>query len=245
MLPHRNWESAYWPSATLLGFFLTYGLFLFVPPLDGQAETKEQAVIELDFVEWQAPVPEAPPAAQAIKQAPIKPKPKPTPVVPKPAPIKAVEPEPILTQQEPEQAAPPEPVPEPEPVEQILTLAEPEPAITPPKEQSEVVETQAADELLPTPVALAALTAMPRFLHKQAPVYPATMRAIGKQATVVLVALIDEQGTVRKITIKKSVGEAFDQAAISALENSRFMAGSIDGKPTTVNLTIPIKFTLR
>lgn len=251
MSSRSNWESVYWPSATLLGFVLTYGLFLFVPTLEGHAEPKIHEVIELDFVQWQAPLPEAPLTPEAkpepVKKEVVKPQPKPVPDKPKPTP-----PKPVLTQAEPEPKPDPEEqtplqeiTSEPVVAEAPVTPIEPEFIETPVVESPPDTSPQPMPEALPAPVSLAKLTAMPRFLHKQAPIYPPTMRAIGKQATVKLVVLIDGKGTIRNIDIKKSAGEAFDQAAISAIRNSRFMAGEVNGQPVTVLLNVPVRFTLR
>ena len=67
----------------------------------------------------------------------------------------------------------------------------------------------------------------------------------GKEGKVKLEVLIDDKGKIRKVTVIKSAGEAFDQAAITAISNSSFTPGNVDGKPVTVLLRVPVNFSLR
>ncbi len=100
-------------------------------------------------------------------------------------------------------------------------------------------------EQLPEPTPLFQLSDMPRFTHRAEPEYPATMRAQGIEGRVRLEVLIDNKGNIRKVTVLESAGEQFDQAAIQALENSRFTPGQMDGKPVAALLRIPVSFSLR
>jgi len=100
------------------------------------------------------------------------------------------------------------------------------------------------EQALPSPMPFFKLSALPRFMHRETPVYPENMRASGITGTVELSVLIDKTGKVRKITILKSAGESFDKAAIKAIEASSFMPAKIDGKPVTSLLKMPVKFKL-
>ena len=71
------------------------------------------------------------------------------------------------------------------------------------------------------------------------------MLAQSKEGKVRLEVLIDDKGKVRKVTVIKSAGEAFDQAAVAAISSSSFTAGNIDGKPVTTLLKLPVNFKLR
>lgn len=100
------------------------------------------------------------------------------------------------------------------------------------------------EEVLPSPMPFFKLSDLPRFLHREKPIYPEDMRSRGNTGTVELSVLIDKTGKVRKITILKSAGESFDQAAIQAIYASSFMPAMIDGKPVTALLKMPVKFKL-
>jgi len=217
-------ELIYWPLATSLGLIISVALFLTIPRLDELPEPKPVKMIALDFFEWQPP-----PKPQSASPKPLpklKPKPQ-TLVKPKPKPVAAPKPEPVLTEQEPPPNVEPQPLPAPEPA--VVDLA-PSPS---------------TEEALPIPMPLAKLTAMPRFLHKEQPIYPAMRRVAGEEATVKLEVLIDKFGNVRDVQIKKSAGPEFDQAAIAAIRASSFSPGEIEHQAVTVLLTVPVKFKLR
>lgn len=100
------------------------------------------------------------------------------------------------------------------------------------------------DDILPTPVPTFKLTETPRFLHKATPVYPPQMKTSGQTGLVKLSALIDKHGRVRKVTIIKSAGDEFDQAAIAAIKASTFIPAKIGGQPVAVLLKLPVNFRL-
>ncbi len=216
-------EALYWPIAIGLGLLISIALFLAIPRLDEIPSLSPVKVIELDFFEWQPP----PKPAPAQPKAHVKPKPKPIlkPTETKPKEITPPKPDPVLTEQEIENE--PQPIPEPEPPSQQVESPLP------------------AQEVLPSPVPLATLTAMPRFLHKERPIYPRAMHTAGKEAIVKLNVLIDKHGNIRDITIKKSAGPDFDQAAIAAIRQSSFSPGEIEHQAVAVLLTVPVKFKLR
>ena len=102
----------------------------------------------------------------------------------------------------------------------------------------------AEDNSLPQPMPMFRLTETPRFLHKATPVYPENMKVIGKTGVVKLSALIDKTGKVRKVTIIKSAGDAFDLAAVNAIKRSTFIPAKIHGRPVAVLLKVPVRFML-
>ena len=101
------------------------------------------------------------------------------------------------------------------------------------------------EDALPTPMPFYQLTETPRFLHKAVPVFPESMRVLGRSAVVKVSALIDRNGRVREVTVIESAGEAFDAAAIEAIRSSSFIPAKIDGKSVAVLLKLPVAFTLR
>ncbi len=233
-----------WLVAIVLGSLLNISFFLILPKLGRTEPPAPPPVITLDFVQLQLPVEKKkiqpkPEPKKVIKKKPEqqlkKPEPKPKPVSPA-KPIK----KPVFTEAPEikppvEQPKPVEPEPVSEPVPQMVEPVEPE------KPESKIVE----EEVLPIPTPIFQLTSMPRMIHRETPVYPSTMRAQGKEGRVKLEVLIDDKGKVRQITVVKSAGEAFDQAAIAAIAKSNFTPGNIDGKPVAVLLKLPVNFKLR
>ncbi len=169
----------------------------------------------------QQPVPEKP----ALKKAPL-PKPEPSPQTEKVAterPAEAVE-------HKPEDAI----------IEEVEKTVEQ----MPPKPTAPML-TEPTEEALPTPMPIFKLTQAPRFLHRQQPLYPETMRTQGISGTVKLEALIDKEGRVREVNILKSAGTHFDQAAKQAILASTFYPAEVEGEPVAVLLRLPVKFNLR
>ncbi len=106
-------------------------------------------------------------------------------------------------------------------------------------------EQKQQDMTLAEPVPVYQLTGLPRFIHKEKPVYPASLRHQGKEATVKLEIYIDANGQIRNIKLLKSGGRDFDQAAINAIRASTFAPGNVNGKPVPVLMRMPIRFKLR
>ena len=238
---------SYWLIAFVLGSLVNLGLFLFLPLLGRTEPPAPPQIIKLEFLAWQQPVqqkkaqPKKPiekvRPKEIIKKEPkqiikkSKPKPKPEPkTIPKPAP------KPVLA----EKVIPDKTKPIIKPTEVIEEPVEP---IVPTTSAPE--DAKSTDEALPTPTPIFQLTQLPRMIHREKPIYPPDMKQQGKEGTVKLEVLLDVKGKIRKVTIKKSAGAAFDQAAINAIQNSSFMPANVSGKPVAVLMKIPVKFRLR
>ncbi len=111
--------------------------------------------------------------------------------------------------------------------------------------QQSVQRSEPQRDQLADPVPFYKLTAAPRFIHKQQPVYPGSLREQGREATVKLEVYVDAGGKVRDIKLLQSAGSGFDQAAIAAIRASTFAPGNINGKPVPVLMRMPIRFKLR
>lgn len=103
----------------------------------------------------------------------------------------------------------------------------------------------AEETSLPRPAPLFKITEMPDFLDRVPPIYPEEMRILGKTGTVKVEALIDDQGRVRKVSIRESAGEAFDRAAKAAFMASKFTPAKVNGEPVAVLLKMPVRFELK
>ncbi len=220
----KNLLNGEFPVAVVSGIAVSFGLFTLILTLSGKAETTkvDKPPVVIDLRTWQPQQKTEPVQKPNPKPAPVKPNKKTvTKKIVKPRP-KKISPLAKKVQQQPEpllETATPQPEPE-QPVEQ------------PPVDSS------------PTPVPLFKLTKMPNFLHKELPVYPESMRSLGKTATVLLEILIDETGKVAKVTVVKSGGADFDRAAKEAFMRSSFTPAEVDGKPVPVLLRQPVTFQL-
>lgn len=237
-----NQTDDYWLVAFFFGTILTLALFLVLPSLRFQQPETEEPVIVIDFMQWREPTPLTKPATpvKPVKQKP-KPPPKPHQVQEQPK-VLETQPKPTIRKEptiDPDSQRKTEPVKEqPKPEESLPQ----QPVVSEPVDTAEQTP---QDEPLPIPVPLFKLTNLPRFAHKVEPEYPSGMRSLGKEATVKLELLIDRIGKVRKVTVLKSGGSAFDEAATKAMLQSSFVPGNIEGQPVAVRMRIPIKFSLR
>jgi protein TonB len=81
---------------------------------------------------------------------------------------------------------------------------------------------------------------------QQPPVYPRASRRAGEAGTVVLRINIAASGAVTTAAVVVSSGfERLDAAAQKAVQQWRFMPGTVDGVPTAMPLQVPIRFELQ
>ena len=232
-----------WPMALVVGSVITLALFFTLPALHFRQINPEPPVIEIDFMQWREPTP-MPKAKVPAPPKPLRVKPKPRPVIKErpELPVRVKPPETPVVPMVKEAVIPEKIVSEELPVTTPPIVEQVEPP-----QPVQVNDANAAqpEEDLPVPTPIFKLTALPRFAHKVDPEYPPAMRVLGREARVKLAVLVDPKGSVRKVTILESGGEAFDQAAISAIQASSFIPGNIEGKPVTVLMRIPIVFRLK
>jgi TonB family protein len=77
-----------------------------------------------------------------------------------------------------------------------------------------------------------------------APVYPEIARLSKIEGTVHVRALVGTDGKVREAFVLKSVNDLLDQAAIAATMGYVFLPAMQNGRPVTVWVTIPFRFSL-
>ena len=90
-----------------------------------------------------------------------------------------------------------------------------------------------------------AVSRIPYFKTQIKPVYPLSERTAGVEARVIVEVYINEHGMVDKVKLVKSGGASFDQAVMSAVQESSFEPGYLEGKPIPVRIQIPYSFKLR
>jgi len=242
LLPMKSITSRDLPSAGLSitsGILLTLGLLFFISVLANYRThtTELRPLLVVDLATWPMPVKQEkqPPSPKPEKQ-PVDKKPivKKTPSLPKPeisshAKKRAKEILPEAVIHEPIEKMP----------KKIMGATDWHPA-----EPTPPMLTEPGEDTLPVPVPVFQLTQAPRFLHRETPVYPETMRTQGISGVVKLEALIDKEGRVRKVKILISAGKHFDEAARRAILASRFYPAKIENKSVAVLLRLPVRFDL-
>jgi protein TonB len=76
------------------------------------------------------------------------------------------------------------------------------------------------------------------------PVYPSIALAARKEGTVILQAVIDENGSVREVKVLRSI-QLLDDAAVQAVSQWKFTATLLNGTPVPVVMTVTVGFTLQ
>jgi protein TonB len=76
-------------------------------------------------------------------------------------------------------------------------------------------------------------------------VYPEIAKRAGVEGKVYVLAFVDETGTVTKAQVLKGIGAGCDEAALDAVQKTKFKPGKQRGKPVKVQVSIPIIFKLQ
>ena len=83
----------------------------------------------------------------------------------------------------------------------------------------------------------------PQKIHHVAPTYPASAQAARVAGTVILEALIAEDGSVREVKVLKSL-PLLDASAVDAVRQWRFTPTLLNGVPVQVIMSVTVTFTL-
>jgi protein TonB len=84
----------------------------------------------------------------------------------------------------------------------------------------------------------------PVLIKKVIPTYPDLARKAGLEGTVYVLALVDLDGTIKKVVIQKG-SDMFNEAAISAVKQWVYKPAINANQPVKVWVGIPVKFNLR
>lgn len=76
-------------------------------------------------------------------------------------------------------------------------------------------------------------------------VYPEIAKRAGVEGKVYVLAFVDENGNVTKAQVLKGIGAGCDEAALDAVQKTKFKPGKQRGKPVRVQVSIPIIFKLQ
>lgn len=182
------------------------------------------------------------PVAKTAAPAPkAEPKPEPKLEKPKPKPRpKAVKPQPVVATQR--QTASEISVPVDEPVNEkeinpAPTPTQPAPAI------SSASPTNSTAESEQRPTSLPSLNA--DYLNNPPPSYPQQSRELGEQGKVLLRVLVNADGDVEQVHLRKSSGyQRLDQAAQDSVKQWRFVPAKRGDQAVTAWVVVPISFSL-
>jgi protein TonB len=93
------------------------------------------------------------------------------------------------------------------------------------------------------PVRVGSVIRPPQKVHHVTPSYPPIAQAAKISGTVILEALIAEDGSVREVKVLKSV-PLLDAAATEAVRQWRFTPTLLNGVPVQVIMSVTVSFTL-
>lgn len=230
----RPQNPAKWPAVLIAASL--HLAWLALPSDDTQKEviTPPKPIM----VNWvDAPV--AKTAAAPAPKAKAKPEPKLEKPKPKPRP-KAFKPQPVVATQRQTAAEINVPVEEPV-IEKETTEAsaptQPAPAI------SSASPTNSPAESEQRPTSLPSLNA--DYLNNPPPSYPPQSRELGEQGKVLLRVLVNADGDVEQVNLRKSSGyQRLDQAAQDSVKQWRFVPAKRGDQAVTAWVVVPISFSL-
>ncbi len=76
-------------------------------------------------------------------------------------------------------------------------------------------------------------------------VYPTIAKRAGVEGRVYVLAYVNKKGDVTKAKVLKGIGAGCDQAALKAVEATKFIPGKQRGKAVNVKVSIPVVFRLQ
>jgi protein TonB len=100
-------------------------------------------------------------------------------------------------------------------------------------------------EINSPPEPFLAVQTEPEILQLEKPDFPEVALKYGTSGQVIARVLIDAQGNPSQIKILKSSNEAFTEAVIAAIQNSKFTPGKMSNGPVASWLTIPFNFKIQ
>jgi protein TonB len=85
----------------------------------------------------------------------------------------------------------------------------------------------------------------PEIVHQVQPRYTEVARRAGVQGSVIVEAIIDEQGNVDNVRVLRGLPMGLDKAAIEAIQQWRFKPATMGSKPVKVFFTLTVNFTIQ
>ncbi len=183
-------------------------------------------------------VPNVEPEKEIVTKKEVVPQPLPRPR-PEPKPNLKPKPKPKQPELRPVTSPVVQPAPKPQPIQKQKIVPEDQPPL-----QTEISEEQKNSKT--DTAAHIIQQATPLYQVNPPPKYPRLARRRGLEGVVLLETLIDDHGRVKELRIVLSSGHSvLDKAAIKAVRNWRFNAGTIGGRPQEMWVQVPIRFQLQ
>ena len=191
------------------------------------------------------------PAPAPVPESRAMPEPEPVPVEPEPLPEVRHEPEPVERVALPEPAPKPAveiPPPLPQPVAEAGVVQPPAPVVAPAPQPITPVPSpnvvQAPRE--PQEITMSSQMLAAAYLRNPKPSYPNLSRRLSEQGTVVLRVFVTMGGDATRVELKESSGfSRLDHAALSAVQNWKFVPAKRGEQPVAAWVVVPIKFSLK
>jgi len=84
----------------------------------------------------------------------------------------------------------------------------------------------------------------PTIIYRLSPAYPAVAHKMGLQGSVTVQAIIDRSGQLRNVAVLRSTSPLFNEATLAAVEQWKFLPGSMRGRPVDTIFELKILFKL-
>ena len=85
----------------------------------------------------------------------------------------------------------------------------------------------------------------PQPLHPILPRYTEPARRAGVQGTVIVEAIIDEQGRATDVRILRGLPMGLDRAAVEAIQQVTFKPAMMGNRPVKVYFTLTVNFAIQ
>jgi len=170
-------------------------------------------------------------------------------------PVQQAQPTPEKTVSQPK--TPPKPVKNPNLVstasQASAAMAAPEPTPEPPRAEPAPTAATAAPAPAPSSASTSEATSAPMtlptlnadYLNNPAPAYPSASRQLGEQGKVLLRVLVNTDGAVEQVTLRKSSGfDRLDQAAQDTVQKWRFVPARRGEQVVSAWVVVPVSFSL-
>lgn len=95
------------------------------------------------------------------------------------------------------------------------------------------------------PIPVGGDVARPRGIYTPKPEYTEIARKTRTQGTVILQAILDEEGRVSELKVLRGLPMGLTERAVEAVRTWRYEPATLDGRPVEVYMTITVIFTLQ
>jgi TonB family protein len=105
--------------------------------------------------------------------------------------------------------------------------------------------THGMDTSADMPLTVGGAVTRPVIVERVEPQYTETARRVRLEGTVIVQAVIDEQGRVTDVKVLKNLPMGLDQAAVDAVSRWRFQPATLHGRPVKVYYSLTVVFRVQ